>query len=157
MRTPTLKSIIALGMSVAMAAAGGAGAAEIYKWTDENGNVTYGDRPADRAAQQVAIASRPTDRGQVQAMVRERREQRSEAREAAAEQRAAEPTPAELRAEREERARQCDSARAELQKLVQSRRIYKLDESGERVYYDEQGMQDVRAKAQSRVEEYCSS
>lgn len=35
-------------------------ASEIYKWTDEDGNVHFSDRPA-AGVEHVAIQSRPTD------------------------------------------------------------------------------------------------
>lgn len=139
----------------------GLSAAEIFKWTDEDGNVHYGDRPTGAVAGQdqyetVPIASRRTDAAQVNAGVEARQERdaaRAEARDAAAK---AEEEAADARAEAEERSKMCEQSRARLEKFVRSRRLYRVDDSGERTYLDEAQMQDARAKMQERVEEYCS-
>ncbi|MDH4108512.1 MAG: DUF4124 domain-containing protein [Gammaproteobacteria bacterium] len=151
MRTAT--SLLAiLGLATAFAT----GASEIYKWTDAEGNVIYGDRPVGDPAERLLIVSKPTNPSQVQAMIDARHEREGtslEAREKKAEE---EKSYREKKAESADRAKQCESSRATLQKYLQSRRLYKLDESGERVYLDEQQMQESRARMQAQVEEYCS-
>lgn len=134
-------------------------AAEIYKWTDTDGNVHYGDRPTagDQANfETIAVASQRTNPEQVQAGVEARQEReaaRAEARDARAE--AAEEAEKAL-ADAEERSRKCDQYRARLEEFVTSRRLYRVDESGERNYLDEVQIQEARSKAQQKVEEYCS-
>lgn len=149
------KSTTALILMLGIAATGMASASEIYKWTDEDGNVHYGDRPSADSAEQVAIVSRPTDNERIQDEAEARRLREAEE----AERRAAEPpgpTPEEQRAEAAARAEKCASYRERLQKFVTSRRLYHEDASGERVYLDEQQMQEARARVQGQVEEYCS-
>jgi hypothetical protein len=46
-------------LSVALASA--ASASEIYKWTDEDGNVQYTDKPIDNSSERLDIASNATD------------------------------------------------------------------------------------------------
>jgi hypothetical protein len=148
--------LVTIGLATAITA----GASEIYKWTDADGNVHYGDRPAGEYAgstERLYIVSRPTNPSQVQAMVdarHERQETAAEAREKKAEE---EKSYSAKKAEAADRAKQCASARDSLQKYIQSRRLYRLDESGERVYLDEQQMQEARNRMQAQVEEYCSS
>jgi hypothetical protein len=132
---------------------------EIYKWTDENGNVHYGDRPSDgtEQSQTITIASRRTDAGAVSAAVEARRERdaaRADARTAAQE---AERAAEEERQAAEEQAKRCDEYRGRLEKYVTSRRLYKLDDSGERVYLDDAEMQQARADLQQRIVENCSN
>ena len=67
------------------------------------------------------------------------------------------PTAAELRAERQARAEQCSMYRERLTRYLQSRRLYKEDENGERVYMDEAEMQATREKVVGQVEEHCDS
>lgn len=138
-------------------ASSGLAAAEIYKWTDADGNVHYGDRPSGVATQEtITIASRRTDTERVNAGVEARLErdaQRADAREAAAE---AEEEAAQAQAEAEERAGKCQEYRAKLEKFLRSRRLYRVDDSGERNYLDEVQMEEARAKAQQKVEEYCT-
>jgi hypothetical protein len=67
------------------------------------------------------------------------------------------PTKDEVRAKAAERSQKCDTYKARLQKFVQSRRLYKEDENGERVYLDEQQSQAARERVENQVQEYCSS
>ena len=123
---------------------------EIYKWTDEDGNVHYGDRPTGAAAESaetIALASRPTSSSAVQQRIDsrlERQEQRAEARSAREE---AEQKAAEERKAAEEKAKLCSEYRSRLEKFV--------DDSGERVYLDEAQMQKARSDLQARIEDTC--
>ena len=135
--------------------ASGALASEIYKWTDAEGNVHYGDVPVSAQSERLAIKSKPTNSSRVQAQTQARVDTRARQREAAA-QPPDGPSPEELRAEAEQRAEQCTSSRTQLQKFLTSRRIYREDEDGERVYMDEAEMQATREQAENRVEEYCN-
>ena len=137
--------------------AGIAFAGEIYKWTDEQGNVHYGDRPTGAETEErLAITSKSTDPAKVQAQV----QARQTARASAAEEEAAEPqgpTPEELAAQAKERDEKCATYKARLQKFLTSRRLYREDENGERVYLDENEMLAARERVQGQVEEYCGS
>lgn len=147
-------TMLLAGMIVA---AGSAAASEIYKWTDENGTVHYGDRPIGaNSAVRLDIISEPTDPERVQQIVQARNDARAERREADAARAANEPSPEELRAKAEERAEKCTEYKDRLQKFVTSRRLYRHDENGERVYLDEEQTLAARAGVQEKVEEYCS-
>lgn len=137
--------------------------AEIYKWTDADGNIHYGDRPtADgvtipATVERVAVVSRRTDPGEVQAGVDARLEReaaRSEARDAAADKKA---EAEKLQAEAKERATKCSSYRERMQKFSDSRRLYRVDDNGEREYLDDSQMNAARDQVREQVEEYCSS
>lgn len=148
----------ALMLAGIVAAAPAATGGEIYKWTDAEGNVHYGDRPTGAAEEErLAISSSPTDRARVEANVQARREARTERAEAAAEAASGQPTEEELRAQEEERARRCETSRERLQKFLISRRLYRHDENGERVYLDEAETEAARARVQEQVLEYCGS
>lgn len=142
--------------------ASGISASEIYKWTDEDGNVHYGDRPVGDGSEgaqveRVAIVSRSTNSEAVQASVDARLERQAAAAERAAEREAEEARQEELLAEAADRAQKCTEYRERLQRFVQSRRLYRLDDNGERVYLDDGQMQEAREQVQQQVEEYCSS
>lgn len=130
-------------------------ASEIYKWTDAEGNVHFGDKPAGDAPERLAIASRPTDQALVQAQNTARREARVTAATEAAEAAAEGPSAEELQAAAVEKDQKCAEYKQKMQKLVQSRRIYNEDEDGERVYLDEAQTIAARAKAEEQVSEYC--
>jgi len=134
---------------------GSALAGEIYKWTDAEGSVHYGDIPVGMQAERLSITSKPTSNANVQAITQARADARAKQRKQEANLPAG-PTPAELRAEAAQRAEQCMAHRAQLQKFLTSRRIYRADENGERVYMDEAEMQATRERAENQVEEYCN-
>ena len=148
-----LKITATLILSVALASA--ATASEIYKWTDEDGNVHYTDKPVDSSSERLNIASGNTDNSAVQAQTQARLDRKAEAAEAAANAPAG-PTPDELRAEKKQRADQCTMYRERMTRFVQSRHLYREDENGERTYLDEVEMQKTRATTQSKIEEYCN-
>ena len=142
---------------LAVSAAGMAFASNIYKWTDEQGNVHYGDRPTgDPSEERLAIASRPTDLSKVQARIQARYEAKAAAEEAAASEPAG-PTPEALRAQALQREEKCATYKARQQKFLFSRRLYRADENGERVYLDEDETLAARERVQNQVEEYCNS
>lgn len=138
-------------------AAGSPAAGEIYRWTDENGTVHFGDRPSGAdSAVRLDIASEPTDPARIEQIVQARSEARAEREEAEAARAANEPSPEELRAQAKERAQKCTEYKDRLQKFVTSRRLYRHDENGERVYLDEEETLAARNRVQEKVEEYCS-
>ena len=130
---------------------------EIYKWTDSEGNIHFEDRPSGQSnVETLRIASRGTDNSAVQAQVQSRLEAN-----AAAQQAKAEAAPGlskrELRAEQAKRDEQCKMYRARLQTYAQSRRLYREDAAGERVYLDEKATQEARASVEKQVKEYCGA
>ncbi len=151
------KNTIACLLIFVVSASGIAFANDIYKWTDADGNMHYGDRPSgDATEERLAISSKPTDPSKVQARV-ESRYAAKESAEAAAASEPQGPTEDELRAQAEERRQKCDTFRARLQKFVTSRRMYKQDDNGERVYLDEEEIQAAREHVENQVQEYCHS
>ena len=140
-----------------VSASGIAFANDIYKWTDENGDIHYGDRPTGAVSgERLAISSRRTDPSKVQARVRSSHATRARAEEAAASAPQG-PTEDELRAQAAEKKQKCDTYKARLQRFVQSRRLYKEGENGERVYLDEEQTHAARERVENQVQEYCSS
>lgn len=145
-----------LTVALALTASGVALSGEIYKWVDANGNVHYEDRPiGGPSTERVNIASRSTDSSSVQASIDARRERVAARDEAKAKQAEAESEAAKARAEAEDRQQKCTQYRARLETYLQSQRLYREDESGERVYLDEQQMLDARNKAQEKIQEFC--
>ena len=148
------KQAFALFLILAVA---GTASSQIYKWTDEDGNVHFTDKPVEGDAERVAIQSRRTDAERVQAQVQARAEAAARAAEEEAAAQPQGPTAEELQARAEQRAEQCAKYRERLQRFVQSRRIYREDENGERVYLSEEEMQKAREDVENKVQEYCNS
>lgn len=133
-----------------------AGASEIYRFVDDNGNVHYVDRPTGEPSEQrLDIVSSRTSNAAAQASVQARLDRQSEREQARAraseEARAAEDAAAAA----EKRAQQCSAYRERMETYLRSSRLYREDESGERVYLDEQQMLDARAMLQEKIQETC--
>lgn len=142
---------------MALTMASGSMANEIYKWTDENGDVYYEDRPTGAATEErLHMTYNRTDSTDVQRRVQARMEARTareEARTAAAE---AQDEATESAAIAAERAQQCEKSRARLESYLQSRRLYRTDSNGERVYLDDEQRQEARRKTEEQISEFCS-
>ena len=149
-----LVKITVFALALSIASIGTLSASEIYKWTDEEGNVYFVDRPTGAAGEEhIAIRSRPTDPARVQAAVQAQADaQTLRAEDANAPQG---PTTEELLAEAREREERCNKYTDRQLQFTNNRRIYRMDENGERVYYDEQEMAVARTQVDGLVERYC--
>ena len=149
-----LVKITVFALALSIASIGTLSATEIYKWTDEEGIVHFVDSPTGAAGEEhVAIRSRPTDPARVQAAVQAQADaQTLRAEEANAPQG---PTPEELLAQARERQERCNKYTDRQVQFTNNRRIYRMDENGERVYYDEAEMAVARAEVDGLVQRYC--
>jgi len=142
---------------LALSLASGAMANEIYKWTDENGTVHYEDRPTGAESEErLDITYRRTNNSAVQDRVQTRLDADAAREEAKSVAAAAEQEAADNAAVAADRSQKCDKARARLETYLQSRRLYRTDDSGERVYLDDTQRQEARTKAEEQVTEFCS-
>ncbi len=150
-----LFKITVFAFALSIAASGTLNASEIYKWTDEEGVVHYVDRPTgDASEEHLAIRSRSTNPDRVQAAV----QAQADARILSAEEEANAPqgpTPEELFAEAREREERCNKYTQRQVEFTNNRRIYRMDDNGERVYYDEAEMAVARAEVDGLVKRYC--
>ena len=147
--------LISAAAVLALSLSGPAVASDIYKWVDEDGNVHYGDKPVGEQSERLAIASKPTDPSRVQAEVQAIAETRARIAETELAAASARTSEEEMRAEAEERAQKCAESRATMQRFVTSRRLYREDEAGERVYLDEAETQAARQRVEDQINEYC--
>ncbi|NNF40952.1 MAG: DUF4124 domain-containing protein [Woeseiaceae bacterium] len=131
---------------------------EVYKWTDAEGNVHYEDRPAAGAnPERIALTYKRTDPGQVAAQKKSLEDKlvaREESRVAEAE---AAQAAAARAAEEAERQNKCDAYRAKLETFANSRRLYRVDENGERAFLEDDEIQKTRERAEALVAEHCTS
>ena len=150
---------LALMLTVAVALAAGSTAlsGEIYKWTDENGNVHYEDRPlGGEGTERVNIVSRSTDNAAVKASIDARRARVAAREEEKANQAAAAADTAKAAEDAEDREQKCSEYRSRMESYLQSQRLYREDANGERTYLDESQIQEARAKVQEKITEYCN-
>jgi len=151
------KLAVATAAMLALIAANGVFANDIYKWTDEDGNVHYGDRPAGEQPERLAIVSHPTNPARIQAAAQARSESRATRAEEQADAAEAQASADEKQAEAEDRAQKCASYKAQMQQLVVSRRLYREGENGERVYLDESETLAARERVENQINEFCGS
>jgi len=155
----SITSCSRLAIATICLAASCAFASDVYKWTDEDGNVHYGDRPV-AGSERMDIVSRPTNPAAISA----RRDNAAvvEPDAAPAEEQSAapeenkRPSRAERNQQRREKAENCAEARERLQRHLVARRMYRVDENGERVYYDDAEIQAAKDRAQQAVDEFCA-
>jgi hypothetical protein len=132
-------------------------ASEIYKWTDEDGNAHYEDRPVATAdIERLDIVSRNTDNSAIQARQREDREAKAAARQVAAEA-PKEMTKREIRAEQEKRQEQCQMYRDRMEQFSRSQRLYQEGPDGEREYLDEAKTLEAHNRVQQQIDKYCGT
>lgn len=142
----TAACVMALG--IALAAAGG----EIYRWTDEQGNVHYGDRPAGAGAEAVEVAPAPA----TQPGADERRDRRRKLLDVWEEEKAIEQRAQEqAEAERARRARNCRVARRRLEMFRRASLLYEEGADGQRRYFSDAERQQALEQARAAVTHWC--
>lgn len=129
----------------------GLAAAEIYRWTDANGQVHFGQRPAAPGAQQIEVKPQVVERDQ---LTRERQERTDRFYDARREEQA---QASALAAERQaKRAEECRELRKQLASIPQGRSYYRTEADGQRSYYSDEQVDTARQQLQGRVAERCS-
>ncbi len=124
--------------------------AEVYKWTDEQGNVHFGDRPSEdaeevriRKAPAAAPARTPRNtRRRLGSIMEQDRRKRAEAR-------------AKEREERDKRRSQCAFARDRLRNLSEATYLYDLDEQGQRRVLSHEQRSAAERQARQDVQRLC--
>ena len=152
----SIHSFTATLVTGALLCAATAGASEIYKHTDADGNVHYGDRPTgDQTEELLVIVSRRSDSDAVQARIDARQAEDARREEARGERLEAAQAETQARAIAAERAAQCEQHRMRLQTYTESRRLYREDENGERDYLDDNAREQAMQQVRDLIDEYC--
>lgn len=131
--------------------------AVVYKWTDVDGKVHFGDRPPDGVKAEVVeiLGARPgTTPSPPPAPSPQAARSPGNAQAGAAGTKASTPAvdPDEAAASK---AAQCDAAQARLKQLLDGRHLYKTGENGEREYLTSEQIDAERADAKSEVAQVC--
>lgn len=122
----------------------------IYKWVDEKGVTHFSESPPpDGKATKVEV--KPT--GDEKPRVDDWKERELESRQRRTQKESAEEQ-ARVKEERE-RTQRCSRAREGLDTVKNSRRVYRLDDKGERVYLEDKDRPDAIEKWSQEVERYC--
>lgn len=128
----------------------GVASAEIYRWTDANGQVHFGEAPRAGAVQvevkppavqnDAAVAERQQ---RTERFFDARRQEQQQASEKAREQQA-------------KSAQECQQLRNQYAELDQGGTFYKVDAQGERQYYDEKQIDSARNRLKARLAQRCN-
>jgi len=124
--------------------------AQIYRWTDAEGRVHFGQRPP-AGAEQIEVRPQVVERDD-QTREREARSERFfDARRQ--EQQGAREQASQTRAAREQ---ECQSLRSQLSQLQLGGRFFRNDAAGERVYYSDSELEAARQRLAARISQVCN-
>lgn len=128
----------------------GLAGAEIYRWTDANGQVHFSEKPA-AGAEQIEVKPQVVERDEA---TRKREERTAQFYDARRQEKAqAEAKSAEAHANR---AKECKQLRGQLAEIQRGGRYFVTEKNGERSYIDEKEVDDARNRLSSRIAERCS-
>jgi flagellum-specific peptidoglycan hydrolase FlgJ len=147
-------SIAAIALATALCTAVPVQAAKLYKWVDEEGNVTYSQqRPPDQQAETIRLRSATLD----SEGAREKLDQLNERASEQQKDRDFAESSASAGRERSERmASNCKIARENMRILRSTSRIQDKDENGEPYFLDEAGIQAKMAQTQQQIDNNCN-
>ena len=142
-----------IALLTAVCAALPAQAAKLYKWVDDQGNVTYSERrPTNRESETIQLRGATLDSSGAQ----EKLDPLNDRANAQQKDREFAENSTSATAERSERmANNCKIARENLRILQTTSRIQDKDADGEAYFLDETGIQAKMADTQRQIENNC--
>lgn len=130
--------------------------ADVYKFTDDKGNVHYTDKPATLPAERLNVQSQKTDMVALQARQLEEQQRMNAAnqnRQQSASDRADKRQAAQMSAT--DKAEQCKKARERFDSYTTSQRLYEQLPNGERRYLTDAELDAARASAKASMDVLC--
>ena len=133
--------------------------AVVYKWTDADGKVHFGDRPPDGVKAEVVelLGSRQPSPPPPPPAARPAATSGAATSQAAAAAAKAAAQPVDPDAAAAARAAQCDAAQARLKQLTEGRHLFKTGTNGEREYLTSDQINAERADASAEIAQVCGS
>jgi Domain of unknown function (DUF4124) len=131
--------------------------ADVYKHTDEKGNVLYTDKPRTLPAQRLDVKSQKTDTVAVQARQdadMKRMQELNKGRQQSASAQADQKQGAELSAK--DKAERCTKARERYDSYMNSQRLYETLPNNERRYLADTELDAARNSAKASMETLCN-
>jgi hypothetical protein len=143
--------LLAASMAALLGAVGAARADVVYEWTDAHGEVHYTDQwvPGAKVVM-TSTAHGATDSGAVKGIQKES----DAASRGINQQQAAEAVQQD---EAKARAARCTQEKAEYQHLIESRRIYTTDKSGQRTYLSDADADAARLRVRQAMDADCGT
>ncbi|MFZ0552075.1 MAG: DUF4124 domain-containing protein [Steroidobacteraceae bacterium] len=143
--------LLATSMAVLLGVAGAARADTVYEWTDAHGQVHYTDQwvPGAKVVT-TATAHRAAESGAVQGIQKESSSATGDLKQ---QQEAQSVQDDEAKA----RAARCVQEKAQYQKLIESRRIFTTDKSGNRTYLSDADADAARLQVRQAMDADCGT
>jgi flagellum-specific peptidoglycan hydrolase FlgJ len=143
-----------IALAAAVCAALPAQAAKLYKWVDDQGNVTYSERrPQNHEAETIRLRGATLDSSGAQ----EKLDQLNDRANAQQKDRDFAKNSASATAERNERlANNCKIARENMRILRTTSRIQDKDADGQAYFLDEAGIQAKMTATQRQIDDNCN-
>jgi hypothetical protein len=145
-------------LCAALLAWSGLASAVVYKWTDSQGKLQYGDRPPDGVHAEVVelLGTHSASTRNASAPAR--------TPDTAPKTAANNPSPKDADTKREvdqdvaqTKEKQCTDAQERYKKLIEGRRIYKPGPDGERQYMSSEEIDTERLNAKRDIDTICNS
>jgi hypothetical protein len=128
--------------------------AGVYKWTDDDGNVQFGDRPANpESATEIII--RTDNKTGVTNSSGNNKEREYLLRKIDEEKKADAEKRQKRYADEKKRKKRCDYYRSRYQSHIQSSRTYRTSPEGERYYLTNEERAARKKKLSKNVAKYC--
>jgi len=132
-------------------ATGTLGAAQVYRFFDDNGNLVYSDRPGSDDVEMIFLNTATAT--PVPAARSSGDTDDAEGSSEAGSLLTVERDPAEVEAER---LQNCQLARGRQERYTFAHRIYREAADGERVYLTDTELDEIRSQAAADVDEWCA-
>jgi hypothetical protein len=153
-RPPLVMSLSArlLCVVASLAFAARSQADEVYKTVDASGHVVYSDHPTSAASEKLSVQVKEADPAEAARLAKQRAVQDADyaqrSRQEADEQ-------SKQAAQDKQQAALCTSTRNHYFAIKDSRRLFKLDADGNRVFYSDQEGDAMKAAARQAMEQAC--
>lgn len=129
---------------------------EVYKWTDEAGDIHYGEKPAGENSENIIIPKHkdpshptPPDEKQrlenIQKWTAARQEEREKKK----------IKKAKLKEKKAVRKKRCNKMKNRLVDMQRRGRLYRLDEAGNRQYYSEEELDAKIERERQLIKKRC--
>lgn len=152
-----LRSAITLTMLLGAltVASGVAAASDVYKYTDEKGNVLYTDKPRTLPAERLNVQTAKVDPANQarQAEEMKRLQEADTARKQTSTQQSNQTAAASMNAK--DRADRCTKARDRYDTYMNSQKLYEEQPGGERRYLTSEELDAARASAKANMDSWC--
>jgi Domain of unknown function (DUF4124) len=138
----------------------GMASAVVYKWTDAQGKIQYGDRPPDGVHAEIVdtlVANRGSNGRSTTSSVTPQANTKAPGAPASSPADSSSKDAQQVADDvAQVKAKQCTEAQERYKKLIEGRRIYKTSENGERQYLTSDQIDSERLTAKQDVDTACN-